>query len=77
MPFRLLPLPISSLAMLAKWRNVMDIPMYDAAAKGWPVWNAGKQVGAKRALKSEANLADPLFPRSRRLDGRRIGERRS
>ena len=29
----------------------MGIPMYDAAAKGWPVWNAGKQVGAKRALK--------------------------
>ncbi len=37
--------------MLAKGRNVMGISQYDPAAKGRPAWNAGKQVGAKRALK--------------------------
>ncbi|MCV0393876.1 MAG: tyrosine-type recombinase/integrase [Rhizobiaceae bacterium] len=29
----------------------MGISRYDPAAKGRPAWNAGKQVGAKRALK--------------------------
>lgn len=29
----------------------MGISKYDPAAKGRPAWNAGKQVGAKRALK--------------------------
>ncbi len=29
----------------------MRISKYDPAAKGRPAWNAGKQVGAKRALK--------------------------
>jgi len=29
----------------------MGISQYDPAAKGRPAWNAGKQVGAKRALK--------------------------
>ena len=29
----------------------MGISHYDPAAKGRPAWNAGKQVGAKRALK--------------------------
>jgi integrase len=37
--------------MLAKGRNVMGISRYDPLAKGRPAWNAGKQVGAKRALK--------------------------
>lgn len=37
--------------MLAKGRNVIGISRYDPAAKGRPAWNAGKQVGAKRALK--------------------------
>ncbi len=37
--------------MLAEGRNVMGISKYDPAAKGRPAWNAGKQVGAKRALK--------------------------
>lgn len=32
-------------------KNVMGISQYDPAAKGRPAWNAGKQVGAKRALK--------------------------
>src|SRR5690606_25254350 len=32
-------------------RNVMGISQYDPAAAGRPAWNAGKQVGAKRALK--------------------------
>ena len=29
----------------------MGISQYDPAAAGRPVWNAGRQVGAKRALK--------------------------
>lgn len=29
----------------------MGISKYDPVAKGRPAWNAGKQVGAKRALK--------------------------
>jgi hypothetical protein len=29
----------------------MGITRYDPAAAGRPAWNAGKQVGAKRALK--------------------------
>jgi len=29
----------------------MGISQYDPAAKGRPAWNAGKQIGAKRALK--------------------------
>ena len=29
----------------------MGISQYDPAAAGKPAWNAGKQVGAKRALK--------------------------
>ena len=29
----------------------MDISQYDPAAAGRPAWNAGRQVGAKRALK--------------------------
>ena len=29
----------------------MGISQYDPAAPGRPVWNAGRQVGAKRALK--------------------------
>lgn len=29
----------------------MGIAQYDPAASGRPAWNAGKQVGAKRALK--------------------------
>jgi len=29
----------------------VGISKYDPAAKGRPAWNAGKQVGAKRALK--------------------------
>lgn len=37
--------------MLAKGRIVMGISQYDLAAKGRAAWNAGKQVGAKRALK--------------------------
>jgi integrase len=37
--------------MSAKRENVMGISQYDPAAKGRPAWNAGKQVGAKRALK--------------------------
>ena len=31
----------------------MGISQYDPVAKGRPAWNAGKQVGAKRALKVE------------------------
>ncbi len=37
--------------MSANGRSVMGISQYDPAAKGRPAWNAGKQVGAKRALK--------------------------
>ena len=29
----------------------MGISQYDPAARGRPAWNAGRQVGAKRALK--------------------------
>ena len=29
----------------------MDISQYDPGARGKPAWNAGRQVGAKRALK--------------------------
>ncbi|HWV21940.1 MAG TPA: integrase, partial [Devosia sp.] len=29
----------------------MGISQYDPAAAGRPAWNAGRQVGAKRALK--------------------------
>ena len=29
----------------------MGISQYDPAARGRPVWNAGRQVGAKGALK--------------------------
>jgi len=29
----------------------MGISQYDPAARGLPAWNAGRQVGAKRALK--------------------------
>jgi hypothetical protein len=32
----------------------MGISQYDPTAKGRPAWNAGKQVGAKRALKVTA-----------------------
>lgn len=37
--------------MMAKRRNDVGISKYDPAAKDRPAWNAGKQVGAKRALK--------------------------
>ena len=32
-------------------RMKMGISQYDPAARGRPAWNAGRQVGAKRALK--------------------------
>jgi len=37
--------------MVAKRRSDVGISKYDPASKGRPAWNAGKQVGAKRALK--------------------------
>jgi len=36
---------------MAKSRNDVGVSKYDPAAKGRPAWNAGKQVGAKRALR--------------------------
>jgi hypothetical protein len=32
-------------------RTKMGISQYDSGARGRPAWNAGRQVGAKRALK--------------------------
>lgn len=43
----------------------MGIAQYDPAAKGRPAWNAGKQVGAKRALKVK-QIWLIRFPSSRR-----------
>jgi integrase len=45
------PVTISTWAMSANGRSVMGISQYDPVAKGRPAWNAGKRVGAKRALK--------------------------
>lgn len=42
---------ISRLAISANGRSVMGISQYDPVANVRPAWNAGKQVGAKRALK--------------------------
>ena len=32
-------------------RETLGISNFDPAAQGWPAWNAGRKVGAKRALK--------------------------
>lgn len=40
-----------SIGRFGRWRIDMGISQYDPAAAGRPAWNAGKQVGAKRALK--------------------------
>jgi site-specific recombinase XerC len=39
----------------------MGISQYDPAAKGRPAWNVGRQVGAKRALKSRQIWAIRFF----------------
>ena len=39
----------------------MGISHYDPAARGRPAWNAGKQIGAKRALKPRQIWAIRFF----------------
>jgi hypothetical protein len=39
------------MANVGRRRKTMGISQYDPAAKGQPARNAGRQVGAKRALK--------------------------
>src|SRR5690606_1106465 len=46
-----LALIVLRLADVGQRRMKMGISQYDPAARGRPAWNAGRQVGAKRALK--------------------------
>jgi site-specific recombinase XerC len=51
----------SLLAAVGQRRKTMGISQYDPAAKGRLAWNAGRQVGAKRALKPRQIWAIRFF----------------
>jgi len=48
---KLFALIVLRMANVDQWRMKMGISQYDPAARGRPAWSAGRQVGAKRALK--------------------------
>lgn len=51
----------------------MGISQYDPAARGRPAWNAGRQVGAKRALKPKQIWAIRFYlDRERRMRDRAL-----
>jgi hypothetical protein len=63
----------SLLAAVGQRRKMMGISQYDPAAKGRLAWNAGRQVGAKRALKPRQIWAIRFFlDRERRMRDRAL-----
>lgn len=52
---------VSSLANVGRRRTTIGISQYDPAVKGRPAWNAGRQVGGKRALKPRQIWAIRFF----------------